>query len=547
VDVPFKMVLDRLPFATCTVDEYVAVYRTLENTWTTAGPQIQKAFATSKLLRIGVQRYTSPEVVWSDPSALLSKTPVIEAQYSSCKRFFTELLQVSVEPSMHHYMAELEMLQPLSPEQSLNHLPRIQKIYYAISHCLLTHPDCDASLLMTRKCFLTHRGHWITREQLLINDNPNTPEDLLSQSAIHFWNVPSNCLPKVQAITTVCEIPTLTSLPPIGGAPDPGAIVHSDFLTSQVRSLMPFMLRYSYFKAYEHYVRLKPLQKYSQMQVWTAKTLCATYQFNEVQWESPLPYFIKDDANEIHILISGDPAKVLPKALAECFGASPLTIQGMLSAQTGEKLNNMLVEMGMETLPESEGLQGAARSGSSAQATAQKRPRPPGGPENPPKKVCSAAEAPVRATSCITVDTPQTINWTDLEHVHSLPRVDTLESKNQLRAWGQEYVARVLQQSGVGNVQSSVQSGEPYDISFVKLGHMEYGAVHCTVEDGHPSVTLSAKQWQCAAQNRQRYHVFVVQAACSPEVSVTQLTDPCALVSSGKWPCTVTFSPQCKG
>jgi hypothetical protein len=99
----------------------------------------------------------------------------------------------------------------------------------------------------------------------------------------------------------------------------------------------------------------------------------------------------------------------------------------------------------------------------------------------------------------------------------------------------------------VGNVQSSVQSGEPYDISFVKLGHMEYGAVHCTVEDGHPSVTLSAKQWQCAAQNRQRYHVFVVQAACSPEVSVTQLTDPCALVSSGKWPCTVTFSPQCKG
>ena len=78
VDVPFKMVLDRLPFATCTVDEYVAVYRTLENTWTTAGPQIQKAFATSKLLRIGVQRYTSPEVVWSDPSALLSKTPVIE-------------------------------------------------------------------------------------------------------------------------------------------------------------------------------------------------------------------------------------------------------------------------------------------------------------------------------------------------------------------------------------------------------------------------------------------------------------------------------------
>ena len=93
------------------------------------------------------------------------------------------------------------------------------------------------------------------------------------------------------------------------------------------------------------------------------RTLCATYQFNEVQWESPLPYFIKDDANEIHILISGDPAKVLPKALAECFGASPLTIQGMLSAQTGEKLNNMLVEMGMETLPESEGLQGAARSG----------------------------------------------------------------------------------------------------------------------------------------------------------------------------------------
>ena len=67
----------------------------------------------------------------------------LQAQYSSCKRFFTELLQVSVEPSMHHYMAELEMLQPLSPEQSLNHLPRIQKIYYAISHCLLTHPDCD--------------------------------------------------------------------------------------------------------------------------------------------------------------------------------------------------------------------------------------------------------------------------------------------------------------------------------------------------------------------------------------------------------------------
>lgn len=69
------------------------------------------------------------------------------------------------------------------------------------------------------------------------------------------------------------------------------------------------------------------------------RSLPATYQFNNVQWSAELPWFVKDDAEEAHILVGGDPERTLPRALAECFGASPLTIMGMLAAKTPGNLN----------------------------------------------------------------------------------------------------------------------------------------------------------------------------------------------------------------
>jgi len=39
-------------------------------------------------------------------------------------------------------------------------------------------------------------------------------------------------------------------------------------------------------------------------------------------------------------------------------------------------------------------------------------------------------------------------------------------------------------------------------------------------------------------------HVFVIRGACTNQACVSQLTDPAALVASGKWPCKLLFTPQ---
>jgi len=48
----------------------------------------------------------------------------------------------------------------------------------------------------------------------------------------------------------------------------------ADYLTKQVRSLVPYLLRYVFYRHHAHYVALKKPAKYLNTQVWTAK--CVT-------------------------------------------------------------------------------------------------------------------------------------------------------------------------------------------------------------------------------------------------------------------------------
>lgn len=45
----------------------------------------------------------------------------------------------------------------------------------------------------------------------------------------------------------------------------------AEYLTKQVRSLVPYLLRYVFYRHHTHYVNLKKPWKYFATQVWTAK------------------------------------------------------------------------------------------------------------------------------------------------------------------------------------------------------------------------------------------------------------------------------------
>eukprot|EP00906_Rhabdomonas_costata_P015103 RCo021685 len=358
-EVTVDIVLDRLPALKCPTDVYVEIYSFLHTNWSLSGTRILEAFRKVKMIHCGGKQYGVTEVSWSGDPLLLRKTPLLGNVYPQLRAFFVDCLEVPAKPTLSHYISELETYRLLPQSQLAVHKPIIMSIYFYINRCILIDEPTEEQLspLLNQPLFLSNKDQWKRCKELLINDGAqhNALGNGQDSSKIMFWDVPTNCLPKVQAITLLCEMPHLSTLQPVGGGPDMNTLAHSPGLTAQVRGLVPFLLRYAYFENYEHYVRLVNPWKYFRVNVWQSASLVANYQVNDYQWNSELEYFLKDEAEECHIFVGlVKPERSLPKALGECFGASPLTIQGMLAAQNTEALHNMLVELGVAELPESE-------------------------------------------------------------------------------------------------------------------------------------------------------------------------------------------------
>jgi len=569
-EVPPELLVDKLATSVCTSEIYKDIYTSLETNWDRCSPRVRGILMNMKIIRISGKLYSAKEMVWSDQSGMLNKIPSVQTHFPALQKFFVEYLRVPLSPSLQHFMAELDLIRdppkppkppkrpedddddedapPPAPEEPPELTPeqieKVRRLYYGMAHTLVLQPDSNLAPLTQKPVFLTHRGEWVMHPKVLLNDQPHRFTGLGDQPDIHFWDVPLECIPKVQAITAALGIPTLTTLKPIGGAPDPKAIARSDYLTKQVRSLVPYLLRYVFYRHHAHYVALKKPAKYLNTQVWTAKSLPATYEFNGVQWSAELPWFLKDDAEEAHILVGGDPERTLPRALAECFGASPLTIMGMLAAKTPGNLNTMLVDMGVGDLPPTElssELREAAEAGREA-AAGQKRAADDDVVAGPVvKRVCLPTEAPRK----ITIINANSVKEVDA-HRDEVPHMNTAEAREQMKVWGQQYVMLLLTKSGMKDVARVTAAAEAssYDVTWMKDGMQHHGLVYCTFEPKMPQLILTPKQWQAALKFGNRHHVFVIRNACTKEATVTQLTDPAALVGSGKWPCHVLFSPQ---
>eukprot|EP00668_Euglena_longa_P003191 GGOE01003734.1.p1 GENE.GGOE01003734.1~~GGOE01003734.1.p1 ORF type:complete len:1439 (-),score=488.44 GGOE01003734.1:246-4562(-) len=557
-EVPPELLVDKLAGTICTSEVYSDIYSSLEVNWSRCSIKVKTQLMNTKIIRVSGKLYTAKELVWVDESGVLTKIPSLKGHYPALQKFFVEYLGVPLTPSLQHYLAELDIIKgpavtaakeavveipdDLTPEM----VERVRRLYYGMAQALLAHPDSNITLLTTKPVFLSHRGDWVMHDVLLINDQPQRFAGLGDQPDIHFWDIPVECIPKIQAVMRAVNIPSLTTLKPIGGAPDPKAITRSEYLTKQVRSLVPYLLRYVFYRHHTHYTMLKKPWKYFATQVWTAKSLPATYQFNNVQWSAELPWFVKDDAEEAHILVGGDPERTLPRALAECFGASPLTIMGMLAAKTPGNLNTMLVDMGVGDMPPAE-LPPEMRpevAELASEKVGSKRPIAEDVDAGPPaKRACPPNEAPLKLIPAITPDTLKEIEPSTRDEI---PQMNTTEARNQMRPWGQQYLGLVLLQNGMKDIQCTVAGPDapPYDITYISHGWVHYGLIHCTLEARMPTLSMTPKQWQCALQYGNRYHIFIIRSACTNQACVSQLTDPAALVASGKWPCQVTFSAQ---
>jgi len=568
-EVPPELLVEKLANAALSPAVLVDIYGSLEACWPRCSPKVRLALTTARLFNLDGKLYNARELVWSDPLAVLKNTPALQGHFPTLQNFFVECLHIPQAPTLQNFITELEVIRdpslspspgapapgaPKDPKAAVVEIPddltpalvdRVRRLYYGMGQCLVLQPDANIHALQTKPLFLTHRGDWVVHDKVIINDQPGRFTGLEDQPDIHFWDIPLECIPKVQAIARALRIPSLAALRPIGGAPDPKAVSRSDYLTKQVRSLVPYLLRYVFYRNHVHYVTLRKPWKYYSTAVWTAKTLPATYQYNGVQWSGDLPWFVKDDGEDAHILVGGDPERTLPRALAECFGASPLTIMGMLAAKTPGNLNTMLVDMGVGDLPPGE-LPPEMRPevAEMANETAgQKRAAATEDGAPPAKRACPPNEAPLKLIPAISPDTLKELEPSNRDEI---PQMNTVEARNQMRPWGQQYLGLVLLKNGMKDIQCTVAGPEapPYDITYISHGWVHYGLIHCTLELRMPTLSLTPKQWQCALQYGNRYHVFVIRGACTNQACVSQLTDPAALVASGKWPCKLLFTPQ---
>eukprot|EP01010_Urceolus_cornutus_P005229 NODE_8_length_3941_cov_211.635406_g6_i0.p1 GENE.NODE_8_length_3941_cov_211.635406_g6_i0~~NODE_8_length_3941_cov_211.635406_g6_i0.p1 ORF type:complete len:1279 (-),score=358.37 NODE_8_length_3941_cov_211.635406_g6_i0:48-3884(-) len=350
------VVLQRLPTLRCAADVCGEIYGFLHTQWTTHSAQILAAFQTGQLIHYNTQKFGIADVSWTGDPKLVTRTPLLQAVYPTLKEFFVQCLGVSVMPTLPHYIAALVACKVIPAQQLITQKAKIQELYFHINTALLTeeiNPD-DINPLKEEALFLTNKGIWKKCTEVVVNDKPQNSNALQHHDQVTLWDIPFNFVPKVQAIIAACEMMELSNLKPCGGGPDMETLQHSDELTMQCRHLVPFLLRYTYFEHYEHYRKLTNPAKFLHLHVWKSAELTAEYKVHDHQWTSELDFFVKDDPDECHIFVTANPSRSIPKALAECLGASPLTVQGMLAAQTAESLNQMLVELGVGELPEGE-------------------------------------------------------------------------------------------------------------------------------------------------------------------------------------------------
>lgn len=242
-------------------DQVRAIYRRLEELWSTERFVIEKAFAEQPLIMVGAGERVSwvrpQDACWQPTKVkfLNAAHAPLQSQYSEHRTFFTRQLDVPLELPTAKWvdaLSALSVVEDLSERKSI-----ALTIYQHLSRELATAPKVAPDWLLRfgrQPLFVDHQGALVRRsDTLFANDNPEYAQLFEDAESISLLAVSHDHLPGIAHFLEragISRVSASLSVEPVGEAT--GQV--DQVLTKKVQDLFRCIARVVYSQSHERFV-----------------------------------------------------------------------------------------------------------------------------------------------------------------------------------------------------------------------------------------------------------------------------------------------------
>ncbi len=240
--------------------------------------------------------YRADEVLWKDVSKIFGENRAyLEKHYPKLKKFFLEKLEIREKPIPKDYADVLCSISKKSDVSSEDE-KIIIRIYEELNRNLnpdkIENPISEEDWwndFIEKSIFLINKGKfWSNDGNIFINDNNELYELFKDEKDIGFLWLPENYNPdKIKFFIKACNLNYLSESIEIVPLVEKTKLSKDDKRTKLIQDVIPYVLRYLYWREYAEYEKLKgngTLKKIGAIEVYVTDNLKVKYSIKVNEW-----------------------------------------------------------------------------------------------------------------------------------------------------------------------------------------------------------------------------------------------------------------------
>jgi uncharacterized protein YkuJ len=281
-------------------EKFEKLYKFLNEHFEEDSIKIKEEFARSPLIFVpGTEEryYSSKEVIWKDISNVFGKNRIyLKKYYPKLRKFFVGKLTISEKPTPKDYV---DVLCSISEKSEISNEDKkiIVRIYEELNRNL--NPDKVENPIsqedwwndfIEKQIFLTNKGDfWSNDRDIFINDNNELYKLFKDEEDIGFLWLPEGYHPdKIKLFIKACGLRYLSESVETEPLLEETTYSKDKKLTQLIQIVVPYVLRYLYWKdnpAYEELKKSGILEKIGAIEVYATDNLKVKYSINVNEWK----------------------------------------------------------------------------------------------------------------------------------------------------------------------------------------------------------------------------------------------------------------------
>jgi len=281
--------------------KFEKLYEFLDEHFEEGATNIKEEFAENSLIFVPnteKKYYNVKEVIWKDISDVFGENRIyLEKQYPKLKKFFVEKIGISERPTPKDYA---EVLVDISKKDEISEKDKkiVVKIYEELNRNL--NPDRVENPIsqedwwkeFTQKpIFLTDRGEFRRNwGDIFINDDNELYELFKDEENIYFLWLPEKYnSDRIRHFIEACGLRYISKSTKTEPLLEEGEYSKDQELTNRIRFLIPYVLRYLYWRENAIYEKLKKeeiFKKIGAVEVYVTNNLKVKYSINVNKWRT---------------------------------------------------------------------------------------------------------------------------------------------------------------------------------------------------------------------------------------------------------------------